>query len=223
MTPQLQQAIRLLALSNLEIESFIAEEIEKKPAARERRRGRAREPPARERDAGRRDEPRRGRRALPEVDAAAATAALDIDQDGEDLHQDSAADAMRGLQSGGLGLDGHRRRRRRRGEGPDFDAFAGEQRLAPRASPPPGRRARCRAPTCSSPTRSSSRSRRPAISSRRSLDLARRLGVAARRRRARARHHPDLRSGRASPRAPSPNASRCRPRTPIATIPPWRG
>ena len=29
MTPQLQQAIRLLALSNLEIESFVAEEIEK--------------------------------------------------------------------------------------------------------------------------------------------------------------------------------------------------
>jgi DNA-directed RNA polymerase specialized sigma54-like protein len=31
MTPQLQQAIRLLALSNMEIESFIAEEMDKKP------------------------------------------------------------------------------------------------------------------------------------------------------------------------------------------------
>jgi RNA polymerase sigma-54 factor len=31
MTPQLQQAIRLLALSNLEVEAFIAEEIEKNP------------------------------------------------------------------------------------------------------------------------------------------------------------------------------------------------
>ena len=31
MTPQLQQAIKLLALSNLEIEAFIAEEIEKNP------------------------------------------------------------------------------------------------------------------------------------------------------------------------------------------------
>jgi len=31
MTPQLQQAIRLLALSNLEIEGFIAEEVEKNP------------------------------------------------------------------------------------------------------------------------------------------------------------------------------------------------
>ena len=36
MTPQLQQAIKLLALSNLEIEGFIAEEIEKQPAARGR-------------------------------------------------------------------------------------------------------------------------------------------------------------------------------------------
>ena len=31
MTPQLQQAIKLLALSNLEIEGFIAEELEKNP------------------------------------------------------------------------------------------------------------------------------------------------------------------------------------------------
>lgn len=31
MTPQLQQAIKLLALSNLEVESFIAEEVEKNP------------------------------------------------------------------------------------------------------------------------------------------------------------------------------------------------
>jgi RNA polymerase sigma-54 factor len=31
MTPQLQQAIRLLALSNLEIDSFIAEELERNP------------------------------------------------------------------------------------------------------------------------------------------------------------------------------------------------
>src|SRR5690606_34567981 len=31
MTPQLQQAIKLLALSNLEIETFIAEELDKNP------------------------------------------------------------------------------------------------------------------------------------------------------------------------------------------------
>ena len=31
MTPQLQQAIKLLTLSNLEVEAFIAEEVEKNP------------------------------------------------------------------------------------------------------------------------------------------------------------------------------------------------
>ena len=31
MTPQLQQAIRLLALSNLEVEGFIADELERNP------------------------------------------------------------------------------------------------------------------------------------------------------------------------------------------------
>ena len=31
MTPQLQQAIKLLALSNLEIEGFLAEELERNP------------------------------------------------------------------------------------------------------------------------------------------------------------------------------------------------
>ena len=31
MTPQLQQAIKLLALSNLEIEAFVAGELEKNP------------------------------------------------------------------------------------------------------------------------------------------------------------------------------------------------
>ncbi|HTH28395.1 MAG TPA: RNA polymerase sigma-54 factor, partial [Sphingobium sp.] len=31
MTPQLQQAIRLLALSNVELDAFIGEELEKNP------------------------------------------------------------------------------------------------------------------------------------------------------------------------------------------------
>jgi RNA polymerase sigma-54 factor len=31
MTPQLQQAIKLLALSSMEIEAFIAEEVERNP------------------------------------------------------------------------------------------------------------------------------------------------------------------------------------------------
>ena len=51
MTPQLQQAIKLLALSNLEIETFIAEEVERNPlleaASGAARRSRARWRPIR--------------------------------------------------------------------------------------------------------------------------------------------------------------------------------
>jgi RNA polymerase sigma-54 factor len=120
MTPQLQQAIKLLALSNLEVETFIAEEIEKNPlleagAAEGEPPG---EPVAQSEDAG--AEP-----ALPEIDAGGGEAALDIDQNSEDFHQDSAADAMQGP-SGGLGLNdiggggGYE-------DGPDFDSFEGER------------------------------------------------------------------------------------------------
>jgi len=120
MTPQLQQAIRLLALSNLEVESFIAEEIEKNPLLETAGSGgdeevaAAPEPgaePAGE-DFG---EPA----ALPEIDSAGGEAALDLDPDGEDFHQDSAADAMHGLDMAGIGAGGS-------ADGPDFDSFAGE-------------------------------------------------------------------------------------------------
>src|SRR6187455_99053 len=94
MTPQLQQAIRLLALSNLEVESFIAEEIEKNPllesAAADPEPASDREPEGEVEAA----------EALPEADAGGGDAALDIDQDSEDFHQDSAVDAMAGPQSG---------------------------------------------------------------------------------------------------------------------------
>jgi RNA polymerase sigma-54 factor len=103
MTPQLQQAIRLLALSNLEVESFIAEELERNPLL--------------EAGGGGGDE------AEP-VEAAEVTEEppLDIDPDNENLHQDSAADSMRGL-DGGLGLSGGEGTGS--GEALDFDSFAG--------------------------------------------------------------------------------------------------
>ncbi len=120
MTPQLQQAIRLLALSNLEVEGFIAEEVEKNPllesAPAEPDAPAAREPEP--------DPAPEAAEALPEVDAGGGEAALDIDQDSEDFHQDSAVDAMAGPQSGlgmeGLGGGGGE-------DGIDFDAFAGDQ------------------------------------------------------------------------------------------------
>jgi RNA polymerase sigma-54 factor len=111
MTPQLQQAIRLLALSNLEIESFIAEELEKNPLLDSG--GVEEGPPA--------EPPEAEEYAPEELEAGAEGAeALDIDLNDENLHQDSAADRAA---DGSLSLDGISERT---GEGPDFDAMEGE-------------------------------------------------------------------------------------------------
>ncbi len=117
MTPQLQQAIKLLALSNLEIEAFIAEEIEKNPlleAAREEEGSRPAQPEAPE--------------TRSEVDGLVAGTpdphepTLDLDYATESHQQDSVADGgggydgslgLNGIGGGGAGEDG-----------PDLDAFA---------------------------------------------------------------------------------------------------
>ncbi len=124
MTPQLQQAIKLLALSNLEIETFIAEELEKNPLL-EAERGPSGDDevpaaPDADFDAG---DVAADPDALPEADAAGGDGALDVDLGGEDFHQDSAVDRMGGM-DGGLGLDGIAISGS--GDGPDFDAFAGD-------------------------------------------------------------------------------------------------
>jgi RNA polymerase sigma-54 factor len=113
MTPQLQQAIRLLALSNLEVESFIAEEIERNPLLDS---GGGEEAPAVEAPA-----------AAPEEASAADSFAegdspLDLDVNDENFHQDSEADRALG---GGLGMDGLSGGGWD-GEGPDFDSFASD-------------------------------------------------------------------------------------------------
>lgn len=122
MTPQLQQAIKLLALSNLEIETFIAEELEKNPlldaGGGDDERGAA-EPefePAVERD-GPAD-------AGELLDAGAATgeAALDVDLNAETFHHDSASDSIGGL-DGGLGMAGTGSGGSAE-DGPDFDSFS---------------------------------------------------------------------------------------------------
>jgi RNA polymerase sigma-54 factor len=113
MTPQLQQAIRLLALSNLEVESFIAEEIERNPLLDA---GGGEEGPAAEAAPEAPDEP-------PGADAfGTGEAPLDLDVNDENLHQDSAADRPLdgGLGMAGAGEGGWD------GDGPDFDAFAAE-------------------------------------------------------------------------------------------------
>jgi len=113
MTPQLQQAIRLLALSNLEVESFIAEEIERNPLLDS---GAADDSPPAEAPAEAPDEP-------PSADNfGSGEAPLDLDVNDENLHQDSAAD--RAL-DGGLGMEGPSGGGWD-GEGPDFDSFASD-------------------------------------------------------------------------------------------------
>jgi RNA polymerase sigma-54 factor len=114
MTPQLQQAIRLLALSNLEVESFIAEEIERNPLLDA---GAAEEAPAAEAPAEAPDE-------LPAADAfGSGDAPLDLDVNDENFHQDSEADRALG---GGLGMEGLSGGGWD-GEGPDFDSFASDE------------------------------------------------------------------------------------------------
>ena len=79
MTPQLQQAIRLLALSNLEIEAFIAEEIDANPLleAGAEESGPA-EPGEAGDESGESDEPPTADRLIESGDAVAA-APLDVD------------------------------------------------------------------------------------------------------------------------------------------------
>jgi RNA polymerase sigma-54 factor len=107
MTPQLQQAIRLLALSNLEIESFIAEELEKNPlldsggSGEEEANVEIVEAEVRLRDSD-------GTTSVDNLVTggdATLDRPLDMDFNDENLHQDSASDSLRGL-DGGLGMDG---------------------------------------------------------------------------------------------------------------------
>ena len=127
MTPQLQQAIKLLALSNLEIEAFIAEEVEKNPLLEG---GAAEaEPDSGEIPDGSYDEDGIGEDGFdadgPTADTliqsgdATADGPLDADYDAETFHHDSAADSLRGM-DGSLGIEGGGRS----DEAPDLDAYA---------------------------------------------------------------------------------------------------
>ena len=123
MTPQLQQAIKLLALSNLEIETFIAEEIEKNPLLDAGRgddeRGDVSEPGDPQEPVIERDGPADSSELLTSGDAT-GEAALDVDMTAETFHHDSAADSVGGL-DGGLGMAGTGAGGE---DGPDFDSFS---------------------------------------------------------------------------------------------------
>ena len=142
MTPQLQQAIKLLALSNLEIEAFIAEEVEKNPllegGVTENDRGpeasaedvREAAPDFAESGEGGGDGPDEPVTAdrLMETGDAGSDAPLDVVYDAEVFQHDSASDSQRGL-DGGLGLDGASSGGGFSEDGPDFSAMAGETSL----------------------------------------------------------------------------------------------
>lgn len=117
MTPQLQQAIKLLTLSNLEIEAFIAEEVEKNPLldASAVREVATPERPEREAPAGA-DE-------LVGGTAPAEDRALDLDYATESHQQDSVADGGTGP-DGGLSLNGGSGAGLGGEDGPDWDSLA---------------------------------------------------------------------------------------------------
>ncbi len=111
MTPQLQQAIRLLALSNLELEAAVAEEIEKNPlleGGEERETVVEAEPEVSDEA----PEPATSD-TLIEAGDAATDAPLDADYAEETFHHDSVSDRSSGSASG---------------EDIDFDSFAAADR-----------------------------------------------------------------------------------------------
>jgi RNA polymerase sigma-54 factor len=124
MTPQLQQAIKLLALSSIEIEAFIAEEIERNPLLEN-----GASEPATEAlpdEFAALPSTQSGERDSGEVlngNDAAASEALDVDFTAETFHHDSASDSVGGA-DGMLGLSGNGMSSGFDGEGPDFDSFA---------------------------------------------------------------------------------------------------
>jgi RNA polymerase sigma-54 factor len=124
MTPQLQQAIKLLALSSLEIEAFIAEEVERNPLLETGIPEIPTETPPDDFTAL--PSTQSGDRSSDEVLGGtdmAASEALDVDFGAETFHHDGAADSVGGA-DGMLGLSGGSMAGGFEGEGPDFDSFA---------------------------------------------------------------------------------------------------
>ena len=125
MTPQLQQAIKLLALSNLEIEGFIAEEVERNPLLE----ASAAEDgpdlsgtPDREPAPEVRDE-RVAADELVSGTGAGDEPTLDVDYATESHQQDSVADGGSGM-DGALSMTGASASGVGGEDGPDLDAFA---------------------------------------------------------------------------------------------------
>jgi RNA polymerase sigma-54 factor len=121
MTPQLQQAIKLLTLSNLEIEGFIAEEVERNPLL-EASAAEDGDAPEREPAPEARDE-RVAADELVSGTGAGDEPTLDVDYATESHQQDSVADGGSGM-DGALSMTGASAGGAGGEDGPDLDAFA---------------------------------------------------------------------------------------------------
>jgi RNA polymerase sigma-54 factor len=126
MTPQLQQAIKLLALSNLELEAFIGGELERNPLLEA---GDAIAQPARETiDLPEGAEPVSGPEAGADTligrGGGDADSPLDVDYNAETFIDDGPGDAVNVSLSGGLGTADWAAGGGGSEDGPDFDSFA---------------------------------------------------------------------------------------------------
>lgn len=123
MTPQLQQAIKLLALSSLEIEAFIAEEVERNPVLETGSSDAAPDVPTEEFAPALHDSGERASDDLLSGDGQGTSDALDVDFSTETFHHDTPSDSVGGA-DGMLGLSGSAAPGGLDGDGPDFDSFA---------------------------------------------------------------------------------------------------
>ena len=123
MTPQLQQAIKLLALSSLEIEAFIAEEVERNPVLETGSSDAAPDVPTEDFAPALDDSRERASDDLLSGDGQGTSDALDVDFSAETFHHDTPSDSVGGA-DGMLGLSGSAAPGGLDGDGPDFDSFA---------------------------------------------------------------------------------------------------
>ena len=123
MTPQLQQAIKLLALSSLEIEAFIAEEVERNPVLETGSSDAAPDVPTEDFAPALHDSGERASDDLLSGDGQGTSDALDVDFSVETFHHDTPSDSVGGA-DGMLGLSGSAAPGGLDGDGPDFDSFA---------------------------------------------------------------------------------------------------
>jgi RNA polymerase sigma-54 factor len=123
MTPQLQQAIKLLALSSLEIEAFIAEEVERNPVLEIGSSDAAPDVPTGDFAPALNDSGERASDDMLSGDGQGPSDALDVDFSAETFHHDTPSDSVGGA-DGMLGLSGSTAPSGFDADGPDFDSFA---------------------------------------------------------------------------------------------------